>query len=59
MSRAGFTLIELLVVMAIIGLMIAVAPMVARGVLPSLQARADAQEILASLRSARAAGDPR
>ncbi|MEM7224697.1 MAG: GspH/FimT family pseudopilin [Pseudomonadota bacterium] len=54
MGRAGFTLVELLVVMAIIGLLVAVAPMVARGVLPSLQAKADAKEVLASLRSARA-----
>ena len=54
MGRAGFTLIELLVVMAILGVMIAVMPMVARGVLPSLQVRADAREIAASLRQARA-----
>ena len=54
MRPSGFTLIELLVVMAILGLLLAVMPMIGRGMLPSLQAKADAREVAATLRAARA-----
>lgn len=53
-GEAGFTLIELLVVLAVIGLLIAAAPLIVSAARPGAEAKAAAFEIANDLRVARA-----
>lgn len=53
-GEAGFTLTELLVVLAIIGLVVATAPVLLKAAMPSLQTRAAARALADDLRMARA-----
>jgi len=52
-SEAGFTLTELLVVLAIIGLLIAAAPVLIQSALPGLRSLAAARSLADDLRMAR------
>jgi len=51
----GFTLVELLVVLAIIGLLVAMAPLALHRVVPSLELRTTTRELAAALRNTRGA----
>ena len=51
----GFTLVELLVVLAVIGLIIALAPIAMYSAMPSLELRTTTRELAAALRSTRSA----
>lgn len=51
--QSGFTLIEMLLVMAIVGLILAVAPPLLSAALPGLQLKGSARELMAALRQVR------
>ena len=53
MNAKGFTLIELLVVLAIIGLIMAAAPLAFNRVMPGLQVKTASRDLASALRDAR------